>query len=205
MTWVILTLVVVAVLVLAAVVIEQQRSAMLKRRYGPEYQLALDEHGDRRGAEAALRQRIKRRKSVELLDLTPASADRYKARWRAVQAGFVDDPKGSVASARTLVDQLIVERGYRDGEGADVGAGDRMDLVAIDHPHLVAHYRDAGRVGPDASLDDLRATFVRYRDLFEAVLADGTERSGNNGHGDGSGNGSGSGARRPRIRFGASR
>jgi hypothetical protein len=203
MTWVILTLVVVAALVVAAFVIEQQRSAMLKRRFGPEYQRALDEHGDRRGAEAALRERIKRRRSVELLDLTPASADRYKAQWRAVQAGFVDDPKGSVASARTLVEQLIVERGYRDGEGSEAGDGDRMELVAIDHPHLVADYRDAGRVGPDASLDDLRATFIHYRDLFEAVLADGTDRSGHNGHGDGDGNGNG--ARRPRIRFGASR
>ena len=106
MTWVILTLVVVALLGIAAVVIEKQRSAMLRRRFGPEYQRALDEHGDRRSAEAALRERIKRRRSVELIDLTPASAERYKAQWRAVQAGFVDDPKGSVASARTLVEQL---------------------------------------------------------------------------------------------------
>jgi hypothetical protein len=197
MTWVILTLVVVAVLVLATVVIEQQRSAMLKRRFGPEYERAMDEHGDRRAAEGALRERIKRRKSVELLDLTPASAERFQAQWRAVQAGFVDDPQGSVASARTLVEQLIVERGYRDREGAEVGAGSRMELVAIDHPQLVAQYRDAGRVGPDASLDDLRATFVHYRDLFDALLADGTDRSGDNGDGDG--------GRRPRIRFGASR
>jgi len=197
MTWVILTLVVVALLGVAAVVIEKQRSAMLRRRFGPEYQRAMDEHGDRRAAEAALRERIKRRRSVELIDLTPASAERYKAQWRAVQAGFVDDPKGSVASARTLVEQLIVERGYRDGEAAEVGADDRMELVAIDHPHLVAEYREAGRVSPEASLDDLRATFIHYRDLFEAVLADGTDPSDADGDGDG--------VRRPRIRFGASR
>ncbi|HZM42408.1 MAG TPA: hypothetical protein VFB94_25000, partial [Acidimicrobiales bacterium] len=141
MTWVILTMVIVAALVLGAVVIEQQRSAMLRRRFGPEYQRALDEHGGRRGAEAALRERIKRRRAVELIDLTPASAERYQAKWRAVQAGFVDDPRGSVTSARTLVDQLIVERGYRDGEAAEVGADDRLELVAIDHPHLVAQYR----------------------------------------------------------------
>jgi len=199
MTWVILTLVVVAVLVVAAVVIEQQRSAMLKRRFGPEYERAIDEHGDRRAAEGALRQRLKRRRSVELLDLTPATAERYSAQWRAVQAGFVDDPQGSVTSARTLVDQLIVERGYRDGEGADVGAGDRMELVAIDHPEQVGHYRDAERLGRDASLDDVRATFIHYRDLFEALLADGTARTDDDGDGDGHSE------RRPRIRFGASR
>jgi len=195
MTWVILTVVVVAVLGVAAVLIEQQRSAMLRRRFGPEYERAVEEHGDRRSAEGALRERLKRRRSVELLDLTPASAERYKAQWRAVQAGFVDDPRGSVASGRTLVDQLIVERGYRDGEGSDVGAGDRMELVAIDHPHLVAHYRDAAQIGPDASLDDLRTTFVQYRDLFEALLEDGSAESGEEANGD----------RRPRMRFGASR
>jgi len=195
MTWVILVLVVVAVLGIAAVVIEQQRSAMLRRRFGPEYERAVEEHGDRRAAEGALRERLKRRKSVELLDLTPSSAERYKAQWRAVQAGFIDDPRGSVASGRTLVDQLIVERGYRDGEGSDVGEGDRMDLVAIDYPHLVAHYRAAGRLGPDASLDDLRTTFVQYRDLFEALLADGSTERDDEENGD----------RRPRMRFGVSR
>jgi hypothetical protein len=195
MTWVILTLVVVAVLGIAAVLIEKQRSAMLRRRFGPEYERAVEEHGDRRSAEGALRERLKRRKSVELLDLTPASAERYKAQWRAVQAGFVDDPRGSVASGRTLVDQLIVERGYRDGEGSEVGSGDRMELVAIDHPHLVAHYRDAGGIGPDASLDDLRTTFVQYRDLFEALLEDGSAESGEEENGE----------RRLRMRFGASR
>jgi len=203
MTWVILTMVIVAALVLGAVVIEQQRSAMLRRRFGPEYQRALDEHGGRRGAEAALRERIKRRRAVELIDLTPASAERYQAKWRAVQAGFVDDPKGSVTSARTLVDQLIVERGYRDGEAAEVGADDRLELVAIDHPHLVAQYREAGGVSPDASLDDLRAAFIQYRDLFEALLAGGIDRSGDNGDGDGDGDGDS--GRRPGIRFGASR
>jgi hypothetical protein len=195
MTWVILTLVVVAVLAVAAVLIEQQRSAMLKRRFGPEYERAVEEHGDRRAAEGALRERIKRRKSVELLDLTPATAERYSAQWRAVQAGFVDDPRGSVASARTLVEQIIVERGYRDGEGTEAGAGDRMELVAIDHPQLVTQYRDGGRTGPDASLDDLRATFIHYRELFEALLADGTAHRDDDGDGE----------RRPRIRFGASR
>jgi hypothetical protein len=191
--------VVVAVLVVAAVAIEQQRSAMLKRRFGPEYERAIDEHGDRRAAEGALRQRLKRRKSVELLDLTQATAERYSGQWRALQAGFVDDPQGSVTSARMLVDQLIVERGYRDGEVGDVGSGDRLELVAIDHPELVAHYRDGQRLGRDASLDDMRATFIHYRDLFEALLADGTARA------DGDGDGDGQGDRRPRIRFGASR
>ena len=50
----------------------------------------------------------------------------------------------------------------------------RVELVAIDHPQLVANYRMARTGGAAASLDDLRATFVHYRELFEALLADGT-------------------------------
>ena len=175
MAWVILTLAIVALLVLTAVVVEQQRSAALKRRFGPEYDRVVEEHGDRKGAESALRERVKQRKAVELRDVPAASADRYRAQWHAVQSGFVDDPGGSVAAARNLVDQVVADRGYADGVDEDGdGVADRVELVAIDHPQLVANYRTARTGGAAASLDDLRATFVHYRELFEALLADGT-------------------------------
>jgi hypothetical protein len=180
MTWVILTLVVVALLVVAAVVIEQQRSASLRRRFGPEYDRVVEEHGDRKGAESALRERLKRRKSIELHDLPAADAERYRAQFHTVQTAFVDDPGGSVAAARNMVDQVIADRGYNeamadaDGDGDDVP--EPVELVAIDHPHLVANYRTARTGGAAASLDDLRATFIHYRELFEAILTDGTAR-----------------------------
>jgi hypothetical protein len=180
MTWVILTLVVVALLVVAAVVIEQQRSASLKRRFGPEYDRVVEELGDRKGAEAALRERIKRRKSIQLHDLPAAAVERYRAQFHKVQTAFVDDPGGSVAGARNLVDEVIADRGYHeavaaDGDGSG-GVPEPVELVAIDHPHLVANYRTARTGGAAASLDDLRATFIHYRELFEAILADGTAR-----------------------------
>jgi hypothetical protein len=180
MTWVILTLVIVALLVVAAVVIEQQRSASLKRRFGPEYDRVIEQHGDRKGAEAALRERLKRRKSLELHDVPVAAAERYRAQFHTVQTAFVDDPGGSVAAARNLVDQIIADRGYNeataDGEGEGDGVPEPVELVAIDHPHLVANYRTARTGGAAASLDDLRATFIHHRELFEAILADGTAR-----------------------------
>ena len=181
MTWVILALVVVAVLVVAAVVIEQQRSASLKRRFGPEYDRVIEEHGDRKGAEAALRERLKRRKSMQLHDLPVAAVERYRAQFHTVQTAFVDDPGGSVAAARNLVDQVIADRGYHeavaaDGDGNGDAVAEPVELVAIDHPHLVANYRTARTGGAAASLDDLRATFIHHRELFEAILADGTAR-----------------------------
>ena len=190
MTWVILALVVVALLVVAAVVIEQQRSASLKRRFGPEYDRVVEEHGDRKGAEAALRERIKRRKSIELHDLPVTAVERYRAQFHTVQTAFVDDPGGSVAAARNLVDQVIADRGYHDaveGDGDGDGTAEPVELVAIDHPHLVANYRTAQTGGAAASLDDLRATFIHHRELFEAILAEGTSREVDftGDHGDG--------------------
>lgn len=176
MAWVILTLVIVALLVVAAVVIEQQRSAALRRRFGPEYERVVDEHGDRKGAEAALRERLKRRKAIDLRDLPAADVERYRAQWHTVQSGFVDDPGGSVAAARNLVEQVMADRGYHDAaadSGGDEAPGP-VELAAIDHPQLVANYRTARTGGAAASLDDLRATFVHYRELFEAMLVDGT-------------------------------
>ena len=176
MAWVILTLVIVALLVVAAVVIEKQRSAALKRRFGPEYERVVDEHGDRKEAEATLRERLKRRKAVELRDLPAADVERYRAQWHAVQSGFVDDPGGSVAAARNLVEQVMADRGYHDAtaDTDDDEAPGPVELVAVDHPQLVANYRTARTGGAAASLDDLRATFVHYRELFEAMLVDGT-------------------------------
>jgi hypothetical protein len=201
MTWVILALVVVALLVVAAVVIEQQRSASLKRRFGPEYDRVVEEHGDRKGAEAALRERIKRRKSIQLHDLPVAAVERYRAQFHTVQTAFVDDPGGSVAAARNLVDQVIADRGYHEaveGDGDGDGVAEPVELVAIDHPHLVANYRTAQTGGAAASLDDLRATFIHYRELFEAVLAEGTAREVDL-------TGDGDGEREDNVRFGVTR
>ena len=66
--------IVVAVVVLAALgwlVRQRQRSEALRSQYGPEYDRALNEMGDKRRAEAEL---VKRRERVEQLDIRPLSA-----------------------------------------------------------------------------------------------------------------------------------
>jgi len=59
----------------------------------------------------------------------------------------------------------------------------RAALVSVDHPQIVDDYRVAHDVAGrsranDASTDDLREAFLRYRSLFEALLAtdDGESR-----------------------------
>lgn len=178
MTWEIVALVVLAVVVITIAVValeKKRRSAALRRRFGPEYDRAVDEHGERRAAEAELRGRVKRRADLHLRELSPAARDQYVAEWRAVQARFVDEPRESIVEAERLVDRLAADRGYP--------AEDRLEMLAVDHPrpvddHRVAHevVRQGDRDESDVAIDDLRAAFVRHRRLFEALVEDGDGR-----------------------------
>lgn len=181
MTWLIVALVVIALVAVGAYLMEKRRSTALRQRFGPEYERALDEHGDRRTAEAHLRHRLKRRDEVELVELSPGDRERHETRWRVVQASFVDDPAGSVAEAEALVEQLMNERGYApsapdaDHDGDADGEVDRYEVVAVDHPQLVQQHRAAQGIAGTAPVDDLREAFLHHRALFQALL--GEERT----------------------------
>jgi hypothetical protein len=194
MKWLIFALLVVALVAIGLVIVDKRRSARLRQRFGPEYERALDRHGDRRAAESDLRTRLERRQEVELRDLTAEDRDRYAARWRVVQAAFVDDPRESVVEAAALVEQVLAERGYltsgADGTDADHdrdGSDDRYALVAVDHPALVERYRTArsvgdghadgpeGRATTGASVDELREAFLHHRALFDALVGTGAQ------------------------------
>ena len=180
MTWLIIVAIVV-VLVVGAVAYLQKRSTALKDRFGPEYERVVEERGDRRAAEAELRDRAKRHDALELHDLTPEARDRYAEQWQAVQAGFVDDPGRTVAEADALVAQLMRDRGYPVDEWEE-----RYEMVSVDHPELAENYRVAhavhtGSTGDgdggdavDVALDDQREAFQRYRSLFDELLAEST-------------------------------
>lgn len=183
MTWLVVALVAVALIAIGAYVMERQRSAALRRRFGPEYERALGEaDGNRRAAETQLRERLRRRAAVDVRDLEPAVRARYSSRWRALQMGFVDDPAAAVAEAAALVDQLVDERGYAAAASADDGADDRYELVAVDHAVAVEQHRQARGVPHDGPVDDLRQAFLHHRALFQALLGgageDGDRRRG---------------------------
>ena len=174
MTWLIIVAIVV-VLVVGAVAYLQKRSAALKDRFGPEYERLVEERGDRRTAEAELRERAKRHDALELRELTPAARDAYAERWQAVQAGFVDHPARTVAEADALVAEVMRDRGYPVDEWEE-----RYEMVSVDHPELADNYRVAHAIhergtGEDVSLDDRREAFQRYRSLFDELLANGVE------------------------------
>jgi hypothetical protein len=173
MTWLLVALAIVVVLVIAVVAIPQLRSRSLKQRFGPEYERVLDEEDDRRSAEAELRARVKRRGTLQIRDLEPAAREAYAEQWLKVQQRFIDEPEQTVAEADGLVQTVMRERGYPVDE-----FDERIEMISVDHPELVDNYRTAHSIQlrsdqQEASTDDLREAFQRYRALFAELLADG--------------------------------
>ena len=165
---VVLVIVIVALLaVVGMLAYRQRRSAQLREGFGPEYDRAIDEHGDQRAAEAELRERRDRRSTYDIKPLGAADRDRYAERWRATQAKFVDQPASALTDADELLSAVMRDRGY-PVEDFEQQAAD----VSVDHPEVVDHYRRAHAIHGEkrASTEDLRQAMVHYRALFSELL-----------------------------------
>lgn len=149
---------------------DRNRTRSLRDRFGPEYENTVIDAGDRRAGEKELAQREKRVSRLDIRPLTDVQRQEYTERWRSVQAMFVDDPKGAVAQSDELVNRVMTSRGYPMGEW-EARAAD----VSVDHPLVVANYREARRISSlndsgGATTEDLRQAIVHYRALFEELL-----------------------------------
>lgn len=165
--------VIIVVLVVIAAIVYGVRAARRKRlqsTFGPEYDRAVADTGNRTEAEKELREREKRHAELELKPLSPESQAKYSAAWEDVQLKFVDNPAEAVGTADELVTRLITERGYptRDYE-------DRLADLSVEHARTLGHYRDAHEISErnrsgSASTEDLRQALVHYRALFADLL-----------------------------------
>ena len=162
-----IVLVVVLLAIVGALVYQRRRSAQLQQGFGPEYDRAVEEHGDQRAAESELRERRQRRSRFEVRPLGAAARDRYAERWRATQSQFVDQPASSLNDADALLTEVMRERGYPI-EDFETQAAD----VSVDHPEVVEHYRKAHAIQSkrSASTEDLREAMLHYRALFAELL-----------------------------------
>ena len=174
MTIVIVAIVVIALIVAALVIARQRQSQRLQEGFGPEYERTVEERGgDRREAEAELRERARRRKEFDIRPLEPAARDRYAERWRAAQRRFVDEPGPAVGEADALVMEVMRDRGYPVADEFEQRAAD----VSVDHPEVVEHYRAAHAISTratagEAGTEDLRQAMVHFRALFAELLGD---------------------------------
>jgi hypothetical protein len=165
-----LVIVVIAVALIAYLALGKQRSEKLRARFGPEYDRVLEQQGDARKAEGVLEFREKRREKFRIRPLSAADKSSFTVRWNEVQSQFVDDPRGAVTVADSLVTRVIEARGYPIGEFEQRAAD-----ISVDYPVVLENYRaahgialrhNAGR----ASTEDLRQAMVHYRTLFQELV-----------------------------------
>lgn len=162
------------ILVLLAVAMfmhfRRHQSHVLEKRFGSEYERAVNEFGSRPKAEAELKARQKRVEKLNLVPLSPADAARFREAWKALQSRFVDDPKGALAEADQLVSELMQKRGYPMSD-----FDRRAEDISVDHPLVVNHYRAAHDIAlrdrrGEADTESLRQAVIHYRALFGDLL-----------------------------------
>jgi len=172
---VVIAVIVIAVIVAAVIAFitsRKRRSQQLRERFGPEYDRVVRQEGDARKAEGVLQFREKRREKFNIRPLSAADRSSFAVRWNEVQARFVDDPRGAVTVADSLVTDVMQVRGYPIGE-FDQRAAD----LSVDYPLIVDNYRAAHDIAQrhsagKASTEDLRQAMVHYRALFQELLAE---------------------------------
>lgn len=179
LVWVVVAIVVVAVVALGAVVARNRRTAMLRDRFGPEYDRAVTNSDDKRAGEAELLARQKQRAQLDIKPLPEADRLRFAGEWRDQQERFLDEPVQAVAAADALITRVMEARGYpmRDFDM-------QAELVSVDYPQTVENYRFAHAVElrsrtEQAGTEELREAMLRYRSLFDELLRpDGDDASG---------------------------
>jgi hypothetical protein len=170
LVWIVIAIVVVVAIALVAVGVRKRKTAMLRERFGPEYERAVENRGDQRAAEADLRAREKQRAQFEVKPLPEATRLQFAGEWRDVQEHFVDQPAQATTAADILITRVMEARGYPMND-FDVQA----ELVSVDYPDTVENYRFAHAVrqrseSQEASTEDLREALLRYRSLFDELL-----------------------------------
>jgi len=166
---------VVAVIVVAAIVsliLRKRRSEKLRQRFGPEYDRVVKQQGDPKKAEGVLEFREKRREKFKIRPLSASDKSSFEYRWNEVQRQFVDDPRGAVTLADSLITDVMQTRGYPMGDFEQRAAD-----ISVDHPVVVDNYRAGREIAlrhsrGQASTEDLRQAMVHYRTLFDELVHD---------------------------------
>jgi hypothetical protein len=148
----------------------QRRSTRLRGKFGPEYETAVHDYGDRARAEKALERRAERIETYHIRSLSKEEQQRFSEEWRHTQARFVDDPPLAIREADHLVCEVMRMRGYPMAE-----FDRRAEDLSVDHPDVIRTYRTAHEIALSeqegrATTEDLRRAMVYYRELFDELL-----------------------------------
>jgi FtsZ-interacting cell division protein ZipA len=174
-TIIIVAVVIIALLIVGFLLMQRRRTEKLQSNFGPEYDRALRETGDKRKAEAELAERQKRVEKLPIRPLDPGQRDQFTAKWQEIQAEFVDNPENSIRDADILLQEVMSTRGYPVKNFEQVAAD-----ISVDHPTVVQHFRTAHDIATrhtkgQGDTEDLRKAMINYRALFDELVTDGRE------------------------------
>ena len=169
-----LLVVLIAAVVIAAIgvwmYLRTHRTKTLRSRFGPEYERAVHQYGDRTHAERELETRAKRADQYHIRSLNQDEQHQFSDQWHGTQARFVDDPPLAIREADHLVCEVMRARGYPMTD-----FDRRAEDLSASHPAVVRNYRAAHEIATQqeqgrATTEDLRKAMVYYRDLFDELL-----------------------------------
>ena len=163
----------VAIIGIGAIVIlllQRRRTHRLQSRFGPEYDRAIEQAGSRYRGEEDLERLERQVEQYSIRPLRPELAEHFQVSWSVIQAGFVDDPKISVAGAARLIEEVLSEIGY-----PAVDFEERAAEISVNHPFVVEHYRAGhdillGHAKGPGSTEELRRALIHYRTLFDDLV-----------------------------------
>jgi hypothetical protein len=155
----------------AMAVMRAQRTKRLKERFGPEYDRAINDLGDKRRAEDELDARVAHVDTLNIRPLTAEEVNRYALEWQKTQTEFVDEPLKALQKADRLIREVMKARGY-PVEDFEQRAAD----ISVDYPELVTDYRGMHLIAvkekeDEVSTEEMRQAMVHGRALFENLIS----------------------------------
>ncbi len=174
-TIIVVAVVIIVLLIVGFLLMQRRRTEKLQSNFGPEYDRALRETGDKRKAEAELHERQKRVEKLPIRPLDPGQREKFTGKWQEIQAEFVDNPENSIRDADILLQDVMTARGYPVKNFEQVAAD-----ISVDHPTVVQHFRTAHDIATkhthgQGDTEDLRKAMINYRALFDELVTDGRE------------------------------
>jgi len=151
-----------------------QRTKQLKERFGPEYDRAMNELGNKRQAEEELAARLAHVNALQIRPLTAEEVNWYALDWQETQTEFVDEPLTALQKADHLIREVMKAKGY-PVEDFEQRAAD----ISVDYPELVTDYRGLHLIAikqkeDDVSTEEMRQAMVHGRALFENLISKDT-------------------------------
>ena len=147
-----------------------QRTKRLRERFGPEYDRAINEMGDKRQAEEELDARLAHVNTLKIRPLTAEEVNRFALEWQKTQTEFVDEPLTALQKADRLIREVMKTKGY-PVEDFEQRAAD----ISVDYPELVTDYRGLHLIAvkeekDEVGTEEMRQAIVHGRALFENLI-----------------------------------